>query len=131
MVSSAAKPIPDATPMTRPSDGSRRPCRASSTNSSRIGTIIFADSSMSATNSIGSAPRPRSASYSRVPATTTPMTPPKKAATASAEAGTCQCPVRACAKVRNDSGTTVAPSSSSDGMKLGFWVRTRVRSTMT
>ena len=74
---------------------------------------------MSATKTIGSAPSPRNASYSSVPATTTPMTPPKNAAVTSADAGTCQRPVRAWAKVRNASGTTVAPEQQQRRHEVG------------
>jgi hypothetical protein len=121
--------MPAATPMIRPSEGRRRWCRASTVNSSRTGTTSFAVSSISATRTIGRAPSPRSVSYSSVPATTVPITPPKKAATTSAEAGTCQRPVRAWANVRNASGTTVAPSRIRAGTKFGFCVSTSVRST--
>jgi hypothetical protein len=93
--------------------------------------MSFADSSIRATKNIGSAPSPRSVSYSSVPATTVPMTPPKKAEISRTDGGTCQRPVRAWANVRNDSGTTVAPSRINAGTKLGFWVCTRVRSTAT
>ncbi|MEU1643995.1 hypothetical protein OG836_06795 [Micromonospora zamorensis] len=73
-------------------------------------------------------PSPRKVSYSSVPATTVPITPPKNADVTNTDAGTCHRPVRACANVRNVSGTSVAPSRINAGTKFGFLVLTRVRS---
>jgi len=79
MVSSAAKPIPEATPNSSPAPGDlkRRP------TSSHSGSASLTLSSITPTASIGRVPRSRSVWYSRNPAAATPTDPPAQKQTAS------------------------------------------------
>ena len=91
--------------------------------------MSLADSSISPTMIIGRAPSRCRASYSSVPAATVPMIPPSTATSASRLVGTITCRPLEAAKTSTEAGTTMEPSKINDGMKLRFWVSTRVLST--